>query len=449
MMVRAMFNRILIVFIITVFMTGCEKSREAAPQVVAWAENASLYEVNIRQYTPEGTFEAFGRHLPRLKELGVDVLWFMPITPISEKNRKGTLGSYYAVKDYRGINPEYGTLEDFKAVVNEAHRLGFKVMIDWVANHTGWDNWLIEAHPDWYTQRDGHIVSPVEDWSDVADLNYDNREMRRYMIESLLYWVKEADIDGFRCDMAGMVPTDFWEEAREALDSVKPVFMLAEAWEPDLTRKAFDACYGWDLHHLMNDLAQRKKDGMELPGYFAKVDSQYTKRTIVLNFIDNHDENSWSGSVPERMGEAAPVYAVMAYTVPGMPLLYSGQEAGLNKRLPFFEKDSIDWNVRPELAGFYRKLNDLKRGCPALKAGEHGGSFRILPQDNERHVFAYERKLGEQQVIVVLNLTGEEQRSVLAEEIAGHFTEYFSGETAGTLKEFTLPANGYRVFVKG
>ncbi|MCM1031287.1 MAG: alpha-amylase family glycosyl hydrolase [Oscillibacter sp.] len=430
-------------------MTGCDiKSRETAPEVVAWAENASLYEINIRQYTPEGTFEAFGRHLPRLKELGVDVLWFMPITPISEKNRKGTLGSYYAVKDYRGINSEYGTLEDFKAVVKEAHKLGFKVIVDWVANHTGWDNWLIEAHPDWYTQRDGHIVSPVEDWSDVADLNYDNREMRRYMIESMIYWVKEADIDGFRCDMAGMVPTDFWEEAREALDSVKPVFMLAEAWEPELTRKAFDACYGWDLHHLMNDLAQRKKDGTELPGYFAKVDSQYTARTIVLNFIDNHDENSWSGSVPERMGEAAPVYAVMAYTVPGMPLLYSGQEAGLNKRLPFFEKDSIDWNVRPELAGFYRQLNDLKRSCPALKAGEHGGAFRILNHDNERSVFVYERKLGDVQVIVMLNLTGEEQRSVLAEEITGSFTEYFSGATAEGLKEITLPAHGYRVWMK-
>jgi len=430
-------------------MTGCEvKSREEAPQVVGWAENASLYEINIRQYTPEGTFEAFGRHLPRLKELGVDVLWFMPVTPISEKNRKGTLGSYYAVKDYRKVNPEYGTMEDFKAVVDEAHRLGFKVIIDWVANHTGWDNPWIEEHPDWYTQRDGQIVSPVEDWSDVADLNYDNREMRRYMIESMLYWVREAGIDGFRCDMAGMVPVDFWEEARVALDSVKPVFMLAEAWEPALTRKAFDACYGWDLHHLMNDLAQGKKDGTELPAYFAKVDSQYTERTIVLNFIDNHDENSWSGSVPERMGAAFPVYAVMAYTVPGMPLLYSGQEAGLNKRLPFFEKDSIDWNLQPQLAGFYRKLNDLKRNCAALKAGVHGGEFRILNQDNEKHVFAYERKQGEQQVVVVLNLTGEEQKCTLAEEIAGNFTEYFSGTAADGLKEFDLPANGYRVFVK-
>ena len=190
-------------------MVGCDVKSGEAPRTVEWAENASVYEVNIRQYTPEGTFQAFQKHLPRLKELGVDILWFMPITPISEKNRKGTLGSYYAVQDYRKVSPEYGTLDDFKTVVNEAHRLGFKVIIDWVANHTGWDNPMIEQHPDWYTQRDGRIVSPVEDWSDVADLNYDNREMRRYMIESMIYWVKEADIDGFRCDMAGMVPTDF------------------------------------------------------------------------------------------------------------------------------------------------------------------------------------------------------------------------------------------------
>lgn len=435
----------------TVFMAGCEvKSREKTevPRTVEWAENASLYEVNVRQYTPEGTFQAFSRHLPRLKELGTDILWFMPITPISEKNRKGSLGSYYAVRNYREINPEYGTLEDFKAVVKEAHDLGFKVIIDWVANHTGWDNPLIESHPDWYTQRDGQIVSPVEDWSDVADLNYDNREMRRYMIESMKFWIREADVDGFRCDMAAMVPTDFWEEARVALDSVKPVFMLAEAWEPELTRKAFDACYGWDLHHLMNDIAQGKKDGTALPAYFAKADTLYGDRTIILNFIDNHDENSWQGSIPERMGEAFPVYAVLTYTVPGMPLLYSGQEAGLNKRLAFFEKDSVDWNYRPELAGFYRRLNELKRSHPALKAGADQGEFRILEQDNVKNVFAFERRKDDDRMIVVLNLTGQEQKTTLNEEIKEELVEYFTNEPVNGIGEVVLPAHGFKIFGK-
>lgn len=432
-------------------MVGCEvkdRDKMITSRTVDWAKDASLYEVNIRQYTPEGTFQAFRPHLPRLKELGVDILWFMPVTPISEKNRKGSLGSYYAVKDYREINPEYGTLADFKTLVDEAHKLGFKVIIDWVANHTGWDNPLIDLHPDWYTQKDGKIVSPVEDWSDVADLNYDNADMRRYMIESMQYWIKATDIDGFRCDMAAMVPTDFWEEARVALDSVKPVFMLAEAWEPELTCKAFDACYGWDLHHLMNDLAQGKKEGRALSDYFNKVDTLYSDRTIIVNFLDNHDENSWAGSIPERMGEASPVYAVLAYTVPGMPLLYSGQEAGLNKRLSFFEKDSIDWNYQPQLLHFYRKLNDLKHQHPALNAGVNKEGFRILGSDNEKYVFAFERKHGADQLVVVLNLSGCEQNVTLTEDIAGNFTEYFSGESFNELANIVLPGNGFCVFVR-
>lgn len=425
-----------------------QAGREIIPRTVSWAENASIYEVNIRQYTPEGTFKAFAAHLPRLKALGVDILWFMPVTPISEARRKGSLGSYYAVQDYRKVNPEYGTLEDFRQLVKEAHRLGFHVLVDWVANHTGWDNPLIEQHPDWYTHKDGKIVSPVEDWSDVADLNYDNREMRNYMIESLKFWVRETDIDGFRCDMAAMVPTDFWEEARLELDRVKPVFMLAEAWEPALTEKAFDACYGWDLHHLMNDLAKGRKDGTALYSYFHKVDTLYPARTMILNFIDNHDENSWQGSVKERMGEAHRVYAVMTYTVPGIPLMYTGQEAGLDKRLAFFEKDSVDWSKSPELADFYRKLNTLKRDCPALAAGEDKGEFTILRHDNEKHIFAFERKKGNQVLFVALNLTAENQELKLDEPREGAFTDYFEGKEIPVLHTLFLPANGYRVLVK-
>lgn len=440
------------IMVMVVVSCGQKKQQGTAenvvPNTVEWAKNASIYEVNIRQYTPEGTLNAFAEHLPRLKELGVDILWLMPVTPISEKNRKGTLGSYYAVQDYQKVNPEYGTMDDLKALVKKAHEMGFKVILDWVANHTGWDNPLIEQHPDWYTQKDGKIVSPVEDWSDVADLNYDNRDMRNYMIESLKFWVKEADVDGYRCDMAGMVPTDFWEEARIALDSVKPLFMLAEAWEPELTQKAFDACYGWDLHHLMNDLAQGKKDGSALQAYFAKVDTLYPARTIIMNFIDNHDENSWSGYVKERMGDAHKVYAVMSYTVPGMPLIYTGQEAGLNKRLQFFEKDPVDWAVDTTLASFYRQLNDLKQGNAALVAGLEKGTFRILKQDNEQGIFAFERSAGDNQVIVILNLTGQNQNVHLESPVTGTFRDYFAGVDAGIPQQFDLDGNSFKVFVK-
>lgn len=440
------------IMVMVVVSCGQKKKQTTVENValnaVERAKNASIYEVNIRQYTPEGTFNAFAEHLPRLKELGVDILWLMPVTPISEKNRKGTLGSYYAVQDYQKVNPAYGTMDDLKALVKKAHEMGFKVILDWVANHTGWDNPLIEEHPDWYTQKDGKIVSPVEDWSDVADLNYDNRDMRNYMIESLKFWVKEADVDGYRCDMAGMVPTDFWEEARVALDSVKPLFMLAEAWEPELTQKAFDACYGWDLHHLMNDLAQGRKDGSALQAYFAKVDTLYPARTIIMNFIDNHDENSWSGYVKERMGDAHKVYAVMSYTVPGMPLIYTGQEAGLNKRLQFFEKDPVDWAVDTTLATFYRQLNDLKHANAALAAGVEKGTFRILKQDNEQGIFAFERSAGDNQVIVVLNLTGQNQNVRLETPVTGTFRDYFAGVDAEISQQFDLGGNSFKVFVK-
>lgn len=442
------------VILMTIIAMGCapkvkeSANNQAAPKTVEWAKNASIYEVNLRQYTPEGTFNAFAEHLPRLKELGVDILWLMPIQPISEKNRKGTLGSYYSVQDFQKINPEYGTMDDFKALVKKAHEMGFKVIIDWVANHTGWDNPLIEQHPDWYTQKDGQIVSPVEDWSDVADLNYDNQDMRRYMIESLGFWVKEADIDGYRCDMAGMVPTNFWEDARVSLDSIKPVFMLAEAWEPELTERAFDASYGWDLHHLMNDLAQGKKDGMALKEYFAKIDTLYNDRMMIMNFIDNHDENSWQGYVTERMGDAHKVYAVMSYTVPGLPLIYTGQEAGLDKRLPFFEKDSINWNKDKTLAVFYQQLNALKHNNAALNAGAEAGSFRILPTNNEKAVFAFERKTGDSTAIVVLNLTGNEQETQLNDKIEGVYTDYFAGNSTEIPQTIILEGNGFKVFVK-
>ncbi len=373
-----------------------------------WLNDAVLYEVNIRQYTPEGTFNAFAESLPRLKKLGVDILWIMPIHPISEVNRKGSLGSYYAVKDYKGINPEFGTMDDFKNLVNEAHNMGFKVIIDWVANHTGWDNQWIYDNPEWYTtDSTGTIISPDPDWSDIADLNFDSQPMRDAMIDAMDYWLIEADIDGFRCDVAWGVPQDFWEEARASLDSIKPVYMLAEDEDhPGLLEKAFESNYAWELHHIMNDVAQGNKTAKEIKLYFENMDDKYVANSFPMQFITNHDENSWSGTIDERMGAAGDAFAVFSFTVPGIPLIYSGQEAGLDKRLKFFEKDEINWSNFSNEA-FYEKLIDLKTDNPALWNGAEGGDIKFLKTSDEDKLLVYERVKDENKVLVVMNLSDE------------------------------------------
>ncbi|MBI9066790.1 MAG: alpha-glucosidase C-terminal domain-containing protein [Salinivirgaceae bacterium] len=375
---------------------------------VDWAKNANIYEVNVRQYTKEGTFAAFQEHMPRLQQMGVDILWLMPIHPVSEKNRKGGMGSCYAVQDYQKVNPDFGSLDDLKNLVNKAHELGMHVIIDWVANHTGWDNLMIEQHPDWYTKDSlGNIMVPAgTDWTDVADLNYENQEMREYMIQSLEYWVKEANIDGYRCDVAGFVPTDFWINARKRLDALKPIFMLAE-WESKDLLNAFDMIYGWDFHHRMNEIAQGKATTVSIDEYFSKVDSTYNADDYIMYFTSNHDENSWNGTVFERMGNAAEAMAVLSATIPGMPLIYSGQEAKLNKRLAFFEKDEIDWSILA-LEDFYSKLLHLKKENKTLWNGSEGGSL-IKVSDEAENIFAFVREKEENKVVVIINLSDKEQ----------------------------------------
>lgn len=372
-----------------------------------WVKDAVLYEVNIRQYTPEGTFEAFAEHLPRLKDLGVDILWIMPIHPISEKNRKGTLGSYYAVKDYKGINPEFGTMADFKNLVSEAHDLGFKVIIDWVANHTGWDNQWIFDHPEWYTKDStGAIIAPNPDWSDIADLNFDVQPMRRAMIDAMDFWLEEANIDGFRCDVAWGVPQDFWEEARASFDSIKPIYMLAEDEDhPGLLKYAFESNYTWKLHHTMNAVAKGEQTAQDLRNYFVEMDEEkYTPGSFPMQFITNHDENSWAGTVNQRMGDAADAFAAFSFTVPGIPLIYSGQEAGLDKQLAFFEKDEIDWS-KLDKEEFYRRLIELKKTNEALWNGLDGGDMKLLNTNHNDQVFAFTREKNSNKLLIIMNLS--------------------------------------------
>ena len=413
-----------------------------------WVEDAVIYEVNIRQFTPEGTFNAFSSHISRLKTLGVDVLWLMPIHPIGEKNRKGTMGSYYSVKDYKAVNPEFGTMGDLKMLVEQAHLQGMYVIIDWVANHTSWDNVWIEEHPDWYAKDStGNMYYPA-DWTDVVQLDYDVPELHDGMIDAMQYWIDEADIDGFRCDVAGMVPVEFWNKARTTFDEGKPVFMLAEDEKTyELVEKAFDMNYAWHLHHIMNQIAKGEADAVTLKDYFAQYDSIFSKGVIRMNFITNHDENSWNGTVFERFGDGMKTFAVMSFTVPGMPLIYSGQEAGLNKRLDFFEKDAIDW-TNEEYVEFYQTLITLKKEYEVFWNGADGGSMEVLATDNDS-VFVFNRSKGNDDIFVLLNLSEAENTLTIPEGFAGAYEEYFTEETeilnAG--EELVLEPWQYNVYI--
>lgn len=421
--------------------------KQETQKVMEWHKDATIYEVNIRQYTEEGSFNAFQEHLPRLKSLGVDILWLMPIHPIGEKNRKGEMGSYYSVRDYKDVNPNFGSKEDFKALVDAVHEQGMYLILDWVANHSSWDNHLIEEHPEWYTRDStGQMVSPY-DWSDVADLDYSNDELRDYMSEALTYWVEEFDIDGYRCDVAGMVPVDFWERAVADMNKVMTVFMLAEdEAELELLDSAFHMHYGWEFHHKMNAVAQGKETVEDFYTYFDKSEGQMDPDDIKMNFLTNHDENSWNGTINERMGDARKAMAVVAWTVPGMPLIYTGQEIGIDKRLEFFKKDVVEWKDSP-LEDFYTSLNELKADNKALFAGEFGGSFNILKSDIPSDTFVFKRVKDDNEVLVVTNLTPVE-KSFTVEEAIGTYLNHFTGKKTELDGTFDLPAWGYRVFVK-
>ncbi|MEE4197559.1 MAG: alpha-amylase family glycosyl hydrolase [Bacteroidales bacterium] len=445
---------LLILFLSIVIIGGCnnppkgEQQSSGLPetQPPEWSKNAAIYEVNIRQYTPEGTFNAFAGHIPRLKELGVDILWLMPVHPIGEKNRKGSLGSYYSIKDYYGINPEFGTEEDFRNLVNQIHEAGMYIILDWVANHTAWDNPLINEHPEWYTQNEeGEIIAPVDDWTDVADLNYDRPEVREYMTDALTYWVDEFNIDGYRCDVAGMVPTDFWNQARRELDKIKPVFMLAEANEPELHEEAFDMTYAWDIHFLWNEMAQGKKNMADLVNQLEKEKTKYPQDAYRMLFTSNHDENSWKGTVYDRLGDATETFAVLSATLPGMPLIYSGQEACLDKRLKFFEKDTISWDQECSMFDLYQTLLTLKEENEALWNGAWGGSMERIATPADDHIFAFARTKGEHQVVTVLNLSENEIDVELPEDLENkQLVEVFSGEPLAS--SYTMKPWGYKVF---
>lgn len=417
-----------------------------------WSKNSVLYEVNVRQYTPEGTFNAFADHLPRLKSLGINVLWFMPTFPIGITNHKGELGSYYSVKDYMDVNPEFGTLDDFKSLIAQAHAMGMHVIMDWVPNHTSWDNKLTVEHPDWYVKdAKGNFTPPIgTDWTDVIQLDWSKQGLQDYMIDAMKYWV-DMGVDGFRIDHPHNTPKEFWERARTELNKLQPVLLIGEIEEPTFfLEKGFDMNYAWEMYHLMVNIAQRKDSVKSLAKYYEKEWATYPNNVYRLLFLTNHDENSWGGTIDSLMGPTQKPFATLIFTSQGVPLIYSGQEVCLNKKLKFFVKDTINWDTC-SLTGFYRNLVSLKEKNKALWNGDFGGAMVKIPTSKANKVFAFYREKADNRVVVFLNIS---KKNVAVKpdlkNIGGDYTEYFTG------MKITLPLNdslrlepwGYKVLVK-
>jgi len=426
-------KKIIILSAILIIFSSCRKSNNSE-KINIDIGNAVIYEVNIRQYSEKGTFEEFTKDIPMLKELGVKIIWAMPIFPISKTKRKATggdfayliedkekrdkmLGSYYAVSDYGKINPEFGTIDDFRNLVDTAHENGMYVILDWVPNHTGWDHKWITTNPEYYTQNEnGEIIDPINPdsgeswgWADVADLNYDNKDMRSEMIDEMLYWIKDENIDGFRCDVASAVPLDFWEEAISKIRDEKDVFMLAEAEEPELVKgkRLFDMVYAWERHHIFNKMANEENAIEIWDKIMEKESERFESDDILMSFVTNHDENSWNGTIRERMGDASELLTALSYISPGMPLIYSGQEYDLDHRLLFFEKDEIP-KTKKIMWPLLQKLGKLKKENPALHTGIDASNYKKINVANPE-ILAFERSKGTDSVIFLGNFSKNSQ----------------------------------------
>jgi alpha-amylase len=419
-------------------------SRRFTP--VAWSSHTNIYEVNIRQYTPEGTFKAFATHLPRLADMGVEILWMMPITPISKEGRKGTMGSYYACADYTNTNPEFGTIEEFGILVKQAHDAGMKVIIDWVANHTGLDHVWSVSHPEYYKKDIDGKFYDTHGWDDVIDLNYYDQAMRNAMVEAMRFWIRECNIDGFRCDMAHLVPLDFWRQARTALDFEKPLFWLAETEDlPYLD--VFDCCYAWRWMHLSEDFAKGKATLDRLVNLLKEYEQEYPTGACPLFFTANHDENSWNGTEYEKYDGAVRPLAVFNFTWSGIPLIYSGQELPSLKRLKFFEKDPIEWTGQNQLHDFYKALANLRKQHPAVDTGASTFPFMVATTDNDK-VLAYLRQNVNRKVLVLLNLSPQPAKVQLPEGyVQGNFTNIFDGKQLYIDARLSIPLKAWDYLV--
>ena len=397
-----------------------------------WSYSAVLYEMNVRQLTPEGTLSAAMEKLEFLRELGIDAIWLMPVYPIGEVNRKGKLGSYYSIRDYKAINPEFGTIEDFDAFVEKAHSLGMKVLLDWVANHTARDaKWLQSKPADWYEREaDGSAKVPW-DWTDTAKLNYANHDVWRGQIDAMRFWVEKHNVDGFRCDMAMLVPIEFWQEAAQILHAIKPdIFMLAEAEELNLFDRAFNMGYAWEIHHMMCDIAKGGRRVWDLRNTLYADRERYPASAMRMMFTSNHDENSWSGSEWSRFGDALEVMTALTFLwEAAMPLLYTGQEIGYDHSFEFFDKDHIPNYQANEHTELYRKLINLKHSQKALQAGERGGRFIEIENNAKDCLMTFVREKEDSRVYAIMNLSPYTVHVNLNNGIyAGNYTNAITGE---------------------
>ncbi|HIE9359024.1 TPA: alpha-amylase family glycosyl hydrolase [Klebsiella quasipneumoniae subsp. similipneumoniae] len=416
-----------------------------------WSKNATIYQVNIRQFTKEGNFKSFEKHLDRIKDLGVDILWLMPIHPIGTEARKGTLGSGYSVRDYFDVNHEFGTLNDLKELVKKIHEKGMYVILDWVANHSSRDNYLTIKHPEWYSKdRKGRFIpTPWYDWDDIIEFDYNNAELREYMTTALKYWVKECDIDGYRCDVAGFVPLDFWENTRRELDEIKPIFMLAEWESRDLLQKSFDMVYSWTLWDKM---LQAINTGNLLPllEWMAHQTKAFPADGISMSFIENHDKNAWEGNQFANFGPGLNAAIVMTVMVKGMPLIYGGQEAGLDRSLSFFDKDEIIWQEH-NIADLYKNLFRLKHINRALWNAQYGGEMVRINHNHEDKVIAFIREKEEDAVITMINFSDENMSLQIEwDQYSGLYIDWFTKQEVNieNMTTVALQPWGYKVFSK-
>jgi glycosidase len=430
-----------------------------------WVRDGLVYEIYPRAFSASGDFNGITARVDDLKRLGVNILWLMPIHPIGELKKKGTIGSPYAVRDYYSINPDYGTKADFKRLIAEAHRRRMKVIIDVVANHTSWDSVMMKS-PEFYEHdAQGRITYP-HDWSDVAELNYSNPLLRRYMTDMLKYWIREFDLDGFRCDVAEEVPTDFWETARRELEAIKPdIVMLAEGHKPELLLKAFDFDYSWPLHSALTNVLQGRAPASALRSAWEEEFKGWPRGSLHMRFSDNHDERR----ALARFGEPGALAAsVLMFTLDGVPMLYNGMEVGdtTESGAPaLFEKLPIFWPIadrRPEFPRFYKQMSTLRSDNVALRRG----TMAWLSNSDETRVLTFLRRNKDEEVLVAINLSNRPFNGSVTFAQTKGFTditpdidpplppdapapERAASKRLVTLPTLSLDAWGYRIFRRG
>lgn len=417
-----------------------------------WARGSTIYEINVRQFSASGRFSAVTAALPRLKVLGVDILWLMPIHPIGELHRKGSLGSYYAAKDYLAVNPEFGSEQDLRDLITAAHAQGQRVILDWVPNHVSPDNPLTRTHPEFFWRDDKGNLTPPHgtDWTDVVQFDFAAPGLVEYQAGVLLHWIRNFGVDGFRCDVAWGLPTPFWNEVVQRVRAVKPdAFFLAEAELPQHQVAAFNLSYGFDLHHVMNEIAQGKKSASGIDEAYAKIRARFPRGSALMVFTSSHDENSWAGTEFERMGEGYAPFAVLTFLLDGVPMIYNGQEVGLDRRLQFFERDPIVWPQEEHpTTRLYRVMTALRHAHPALHTG---AAMRRLDTTDNASIYAIARSAAGRQVVGVFNLSAKEAAADLYDPaLAGEWRDAFTGEkvTLDALVPLVMKPWGYRVWVR-